>query len=139
MAAALKITPEWLSKIINGHVTGSDDIGLRLDVLLRERGLVAALTFSEVSSTSRPPGVADESIEQTLRRDFEILVAAAAGDRDRLGWVRVQLDQMRAFARTWVEPDEINRRATQRAKQMSAAAEEHRASVQKDTRAAREA
>jgi len=39
MAALLKITPEWLSKIARGHVAGSEDIGLRLDAALRSQGI----------------------------------------------------------------------------------------------------
>lgn len=39
MAAELRITPEWIGKILKGRVEGSHDIGLRLDELLRRRAL----------------------------------------------------------------------------------------------------
>jgi hypothetical protein len=39
MAALLRITPEWYSRVINTPGAASDDLLLRLDQVLRERGL----------------------------------------------------------------------------------------------------
>jgi len=57
---------------------------------------------------------ASDSIEQLLRSEFEALLAAASGDHNRLCWLRVELDQLRAFARTWLSNDDVNRRVIER-------------------------
>jgi transcriptional regulator with XRE-family HTH domain len=132
LAAALRITPEWLSKILNGHVSGSEDIGLRLDDYLRRRGVAPPSTLEhEGTSTAAPAETHDDppftsAIAEALRADFTAILEAAGNNRDRLGWVRVQLDQMSAVSRSWLTLEEVNRRATERAKELTAAAQERR-------------
>jgi transcriptional regulator with XRE-family HTH domain len=58
LAAELRITPEWIGKILNGKAAGSDDIGLRLEELLRRRGL-------EVSSIPHSPSYQKLSVQET--------------------------------------------------------------------------
>lgn len=74
-----------------------------------------------------------------LLADFEGMIVAAGTNRDRLGWLRVQLDQMRVTTRTWLELEEINRRAVERARKMTAEANADRAaaSLKHDTGSAR--
>jgi transcriptional regulator with XRE-family HTH domain len=77
-------------------------------------------------------------LAQQLIADFSALVAAAGDNRDRLGWVRVQLDQMRAVSGAWMDRNERNRAVVARHMQESA---EHKASLDRadDTRRSRKA
>jgi len=54
MASELRITPEWLSKILNGHHQGSEDIGLRLEDLLRRRGIESTSIKRDSGNTRIP-------------------------------------------------------------------------------------
>jgi hypothetical protein len=57
LADELKITPEWLSKIYRNKATVSDDIGLRLDALLRNRGIdPSSIEQSSISPAEESPG-----------------------------------------------------------------------------------
>ena len=54
MAEELRITPEWIGKILNGRVRCSDDIGLRLDELCRSRGIEPNSIFPAVKTGNYP-------------------------------------------------------------------------------------
>jgi transcriptional regulator with XRE-family HTH domain len=88
MAAALGITPEWISKITNGRVQGSTDIGLRLDQVLRERSIDPTSMEVDPSSISGPPPA---ELRKELTRRFGQLLDEAGADVVRLGWVSEQM------------------------------------------------
>ena len=96
MAAQLRITPEWLSKIMNGRVQGSDDIGLRLDDLRRRAGIESGsightvLSSSAVCETPGVYGTADTLRREIMRFQMDAL-AGAGDDLGRLGWLREEL------------------------------------------------
>ena len=55
-AALLGISPEWMSKIVRGHVAGSSDIGLRLNAVLRSRGIdPASIESSSTLAVAEEP------------------------------------------------------------------------------------
>ncbi len=96
MAAGLRITPEWLSKIMNGHVEGSDNIGLRLDEFVRQRGVEpSSLAKVEGTSTHVAETPAGYGPAATLRAEIQRFIAlsiqAAGDDVGKLGWLREQL------------------------------------------------
>jgi hypothetical protein len=125
MAVELRITPEWFSKIINGKVAPSEDIGLRLDDFIRRRRLEpGSIPQIEASSSlhegpQAPYGTISQ-IKQELRDRFETLLIGAHEDRDRLGWIGEQLRAHLTPPKHWLSDDEINRRALELATESSA-------------------
>jgi hypothetical protein len=116
MAKELRITPEWMSKILNGRVTGSPDIGLRLDDFIRRRGVEpTSIETHEVSSgvivEEAEPGDASGELLTKARRHFEELLLAAKGEHQRLGWIVEQMTEHLAIPKHWRTHEEINRRA----------------------------
>lgn len=85
-AAELHIRPEWLSKIVNGHVQPSYNIGLRFEAFLRRSGIdPAAFSSGEAGGT-----VKAEPEDQATRLSSDIfalcrlLVDSAGNDVVRL-------------------------------------------------------
>lgn len=128
MAAELRITPEWLSKITNGRVQGSDDIGLRLDEFLRRKGIeLSSKADAEPGSILRTPhhGGAGKAAQE-IRDELETLLRQADSDPDRLGWIREQFRAHLAPPRHW-QTGEVNQRARQIADRLNSEAEAARA------------
>lgn len=106
LARDLKITPEWLSKIINKRVAGSEDIGLRLDALYRSRGIEPASTsIVEVNpsygAAAPSPSGSVAVIRRAAREHFEALLASAGNDVTRMGWIHEQLAQHLQIPAGW--------------------------------------
>lgn len=103
LAKELRITPEWVSKIMRGHVVGSDDIHLRLDVLLRSKGIEPSSISAP--STSTPLGAAinplaggghaADVLRGEIRKEIEVTISAAGSDVSRLGWLLEELRSLR--------------------------------------------
>ena len=108
LARLLGVETDWLIQGIGEPQNKSDYLG--------------------VAETSKPymEAVPPDVIRESLRAEIDAILSAAGDNRDRLGWVRVQLDQMSAVSRSWLSLEEVNRRATERAKEMTAAAQERR-------------
>ena len=122
MAAALRITPEWLSKILNDKAAGSDDIGLRLDDLLRHHGVEPSLippgkTVEEPPASYGQPSRNAQLVAE-LRERFQRLLTAAGDDAERLYWISAQLREHLAIPMGWEKLEEINVRAIIRAEEL---------------------
>jgi len=57
-------------------------------------------------------------LARKLCEDFAAMVETAGDDRDRLGWLRVQLDQTGHVVRSWRTFEEVNEEARRLAKKM---------------------
>jgi len=97
---------------MNRRVTGSDDIGLRLDELLRRKGIELSSPKSEASS-SAATGPLEYGTADALRREIDqhnaALLIASKEDPARLGWIREQQKAHLAIPKHWVTNEEINR------------------------------
>lgn len=104
LADELDITPEWLSKIVNGRVAGSGDIGLRLDAFLRNRGLEprsilelepASIEGDAVAEDRGHYSVPADQLRQSIRAEAEKAILSAGNDIGRLGWLLEELRSLR--------------------------------------------
>lgn len=85
-AAELHIRPEWLSKIVNGHVQPSYNIGLRLESFLRRNGLDTA-AIAKVESegeAARSAAVEAERLCSDILALCRALADSAKNDVTRL-------------------------------------------------------
>lgn len=97
MAAELRITPEWLSKILNGHERPSYNIGLRLDDFLRRGGV----NWSDVErdKASRSLGKFGQSatakaLRTEIRLNYCRLLGGAGNDTEQLRRIAKQFQTM---------------------------------------------
>ena len=86
---------------------------------------VSALAEDQAPYLTTSPEVS--SLSGKIRAKFDSLLSAAADNRDRLGWLIVQLDQMQLYASAWLSNEEVNRRAVERSKKITAEARAARA------------
>ncbi len=105
IAAALEITPEWLSKILRGHRTASRDVPLRLDSFPRSTGGGTPIEHSSIPSTplaetSHAPDSVSELVQAIAYHHGE-LMAAAKNVPERLGWIREQQRAHLAIPEHW--------------------------------------
>lgn len=89
MADELRITPEWLSKLANGHFPPSYNIGLRFDSFLTKRGVDPATFGRESASQADVPAISNQArlIRSTIEGHVGKLLWEAGEDLDRLKWV----------------------------------------------------
>ena len=72
LARRLRVTPEWMSRVINGHHPGSVDLELRLaDLLVRERSARATAVAEE--------GPSDAPLTQHGEREHVVALRKPAG------------------------------------------------------------
>lgn len=107
LAAGLRITPEWLSRIYTGKAEGSSDLELRLDAFLTQKGIdPRSILEIEPTSIAEDSPQAPYGTAQTLRAEaYELMdevLEAAGDDLTRIGWVIVQLKTHLAIPAPWV-------------------------------------
>jgi transcriptional regulator with XRE-family HTH domain len=113
----LGITREWLGKLERGEREVSADVFLRFEALKRDarftpppddtasgEGISAALNEA-------PAGYANdlEPIRSDIRQKIERVLAAAGNDRDRLGWIQIQIDTHLNVPAPWHGDAEMRR------------------------------
>lgn len=77
MAASIKVTPEWYSRMVNRDVKVSEDIMLRLNDLASRRGLDARL---RPSSGGEKGGSGQHSVKEIAPSAQSLAVEDAAAD-----------------------------------------------------------
>ena len=95
-AAELHIRPEWLSKIVNGHVQPSYNIGLRLESFLRRNGVDPAsfsYTREGVSANVALAGDATQ-LQVEILALCTALIETAKGDVARLKLIYGKLREL---------------------------------------------
>jgi transcriptional regulator with XRE-family HTH domain len=95
MAEELRITPEWLSKLANGHHPPSYNIGLRFEAFLRERK-VDAKSFGRPTSAPTASAEPNDSVTAAMIKGiidlrYRRLLSTAGDDHARLCWIAERL------------------------------------------------
>lgn len=117
MSSELRVSEFWLSKVLNGHRPPSADLMLRLDDLVRRKGVVLTTNYDahavmEVADQSthygrdNPPSKADQrqaagDLSNKIRAHVDSLLRAAGADVQRLGWIAEQLRQHVSEPTSW--------------------------------------
>src|SRR5262249_4291252 len=91
LAGELRITPEWLSKILNGHHPISYNVGLRFEDFLRRRGADPELFAREVAPNPAPATALRAKIDREYRR----LLKEAGDDPAKLDRIAAHVAQLR--------------------------------------------
>jgi hypothetical protein len=118
MAAELRISHEWLGKILNGHVEGSGDIGLRLDELFRRRQMEVSSCVAGARAESgghvtihatkggMPVSIscidpASEPLLKELWAKIQMMLTSTEGDSRRLIWLLEEITRLQQSTRHW--------------------------------------
>ena len=105
LADELHITPEWLSKIFNGHHPASYNIGLRLDDFLRRQGLNPTKIETSKGRVALRKIYARKSSAEVrrteIRQAYARLLSRARNDPKRLTWIARKLQAHLAVSESW--------------------------------------
>ena len=119
-AAHLLVSRNYISQIEAGLKTPSPRLQAQMKQMLTKSAPtdpVSTPPLRELAVEEPPPPQQHSgasNLNDEVRQIFEELFSAAENDHHRLCWLRVELDQLRTFARTWLSNDDINRRVIAR-------------------------
>jgi hypothetical protein len=117
---------EMSTAMLFGYRSGSNLISVKAWKKLEQAEIRAGLRpedepfVGRVSEEEQAPFGATDVLRRELRSILERMLTAAGDDPTRLGWLKVELEQKLAVARSWLSADEINRQAVDLAKKMTA-------------------